>query len=83
MRDTQYAVIAAASFGSRLRQGIPKCLAEVNGHKIIEYQLALLRNVSDVRIVTGYCGDEVIRTVKMLRPDIRNMLFKRRLWGML
>ena len=71
MSDIQHAVIAAAGFGSRLHQGIPKCLAEVNGHKIIEYQLALLRDVHDVRIVVGYHGDEVIETVKMLRPDIK------------
>lgn len=71
MNEIQHAVIAAAGFGSRLNQGIPKCLVEVNGHKIIEYQLALLQNVPDVRIVIGYHGDAVIQTAKMLRPDIK------------
>ena len=71
MRDIQHAVIAAAGFGSRLRQGIPKCLVEVNGHRIIEYQLTLLRDVPDIRIVIGYCGDEVEGIVKGLRPDVK------------
>lgn len=70
MPTIQHTVIAAAGFGSRLHQGIPKCLVEVNGHKIIEYQLALLRNIPDVRIVVGYHGDEVIETVKQIRPDV-------------
>lgn len=69
--DIQHAVIAAAGFGSRLHQGIPKCLVEINGHKIIEYQLALLQDVPDVRIIIGYHGDEVARIVKALRPDIK------------
>lgn len=71
MKDIRHAVIAAAGFGSRLRRGVPKCLVEVNGHKIIEYQLALLQNVPDVRIVTGYHGDEVMRIVRTLRPDVK------------
>lgn len=78
MRGVGHAVIAAAGFGSRLHQGIPKCLVEVNGHKIIEYQLALLREVPDVRVVVGYRGEEVIRAVRELRPDatcIRNDRF--------
>lgn len=71
MKTIQHAVIAAAGLGSRLNRGIPKCLVEVNGHKIMEYQLALLRDVPDVRIVTGYHGDEVIQTARTLRPDIK------------
>lgn len=71
MRTIGHAVIAAAGFGSRLNRGIPKCLVEVNGHKIIEYQLALLRDVPDVRIVTGFHGDEVKKTVNKLRPDVK------------
>lgn len=73
----QHAVIAAAGFGSRLNKGIPKCLVEVNGHKIIEYQLALLRDIPDVRIVVGYHSEEVIKTVKHLRPDVQCILNER------
>lgn len=71
MEKIQHAVIAAAGFGSRLNRGIPKCLVEVNGHKIIEYQIALLRNIPDVRIVVGHHADNVVRFVKRLRPDVQ------------
>lgn len=77
MNTLQHAVIAAAGFGSRLNQGIPKCLVEVNGHRIIEYQMALLRNIPDVRIVVGYHADDVIRFVRPLRPDIRFIVNER------
>lgn len=71
MNVPQHAVIAAAGFGSRLNQGIPKCLVEIMGRKLIEYQLALLQAVPDVRVVTGYHAEEVERFVKALRPDVR------------
>lgn len=76
MNAIKHAVIAAAGLGSRLHQGLPKCLTEVNGHKIIEYQLAQLKSIPDVRIVIGYHADEVIRFVHNLRPDIRFVLNK-------
>lgn len=70
MSAIQHAVIAAAGFGSRLNRGIPKCLVDVDGHKIIEYQLSLLRDIPDVRIVVGYHADEVRQFVKAIRPDV-------------
>ena len=70
MRTLQHAVIAAAGFGSRLNKGIPKCLVDINGHKIIEYQLALLQDIPDVRVVVGYHANEVISFVKDIRPDV-------------
>lgn len=77
MNTLQHAVIAAAGFGSRLNRGIPKCLVEVNGHKIIEYQLALLRDIPDVRIVVGYHADDVVRFVRRLRPDAKFIVNER------
>lgn len=71
MNIVKHAVIAAAGFGSRLNRGIPKCLVEVNGHKIIEYQLAQLQEIPDVRLVVGYHADEVIQAVKQLRQDVK------------
>ena len=70
MSAIQHAVIAAAGFGSRLNRGIPKCLVDVDGHKIIEYQLALLQDVPDVRIVVGYHADKVRQFVTPLRPGV-------------
>ena len=71
MSIPQHAVIAAAGFGSRLHKGMPKCLVDVNGHKIIEYQLALLRNIPDIRIVIGYHADEVVQFVSKIRSDVK------------
>lgn len=67
----KHAVIAAAGTGSRLSMGMPKCLIEVSGRKIIDYQLDLLKDIEDVRIVVGYKSDEVIKYVKSIRSDIK------------
>lgn len=53
------AIIMAAGRGSRLgnlTENIPKAFLEVKGHRLIDYNLALLREngVSDIKIVTGY-----------------------------
>lgn len=69
MPAVKHAVITAAGVGSRLGLNIPKCLVEVGGRRIIDYQLALLQDVEDVRIVVGFRRDDVIRHVKTVRPD--------------
>lgn len=70
MQSVKHAIIAAAGMGSRLGKGIPKCLVEVMGRKIIEYQLELLKEIKDIRIVVGYKDIEVIDFVKRIREDI-------------
>ncbi|HXE80359.1 MAG TPA: phosphocholine cytidylyltransferase family protein [Vicinamibacterales bacterium] len=60
------AVILAAGLGSRMlphTESRPKCLLKVNGHSIIEYQFAALRQcgITDVVIVLGHQGDKVRR----------------------
>lgn len=72
----EHAVIAAAGYGSRLDRGIPKSLALVNGRTIIEYQLALLKDVPDVRIVAGYQAEKLTAFVKALRPDVKVIVNK-------
>lgn len=62
------AIILAAGCGSRLApvlNGKPKCLAEVGGVSLIEYQLAVLRSfgITDVCVVLGYRADQVRRVV--------------------
>jgi choline kinase len=47
----------------------PKCLVRVAGRRIIEWQLELLREVPDLRIVVGFLENEVIDCVRPLRPD--------------
>ncbi|MFY9457486.1 MAG: phosphocholine cytidylyltransferase family protein [Candidatus Spechtbacterales bacterium] len=58
------AIILAAGVGSRLRpytDDKPKCLLEVAGHPVLEYQLNAIRKcgIIDIAIVTGYCGDKI------------------------
>lgn len=53
------AIIMAAGVGSRLRpltEDTPKCFLEIDGKKIIDYQIDLLKeiNVDKIIIVTGY-----------------------------
>ena len=53
------AIIMAAGRGSRLgglTDNIPKAFLEAKGHRLIDYNLALLREhgIEDIKIVTGY-----------------------------
>lgn len=56
-------IIAAAGVGSRLGAGIPKCLVEVGGHAVFEYQLRAFSWADEVRMVVGYRSEEVIARV--------------------
>ncbi len=63
-QDRTQAIILAAGRGSRLGDANghqPKCLAEVNGRRLIDYQLdALFRvGIKEVCVVTGYRADSV------------------------
>lgn len=64
-------IIAAAGVGSRLGAGIPKCLVEVNGHAIFEYQLRAFSWADEIRMVVGYHGDEVVKRVSILAPQVK------------
>lgn len=75
----EHAVIAAAGMGKRLGAGKPKCLVEVSGKKIVEYQLELLKEVENVFLVVGFCEEDVIAFTKKIRPDlifVRNSNFQ-------
>lgn len=69
MPAVAHAVIAAAGKGTRLGYGVPKCLLDVAGKPLIEWQLRLLAGVEDVRVVTGYHESEVIEAVRRIRGD--------------
>lgn len=56
-------IIAAAGVGSRLGAGRPKCLVEVNGHAIFEYQLRAFHWADEIRMVVGYRSEEVMARV--------------------
>lgn len=58
------ALILAAGIGSRLGEmtkDIPKCLVQINGKPILEYQLIALRKngIRDIVIVTGYKAEKI------------------------
>ena len=62
-------VVNAAGLGSRLGLERPKALLEVAGRPLIAWQLDLLRDVADVRVVLGYQAAEVADVVFAVRPE--------------
>ncbi len=62
-------VVNAAGLGSRLGLDRPKALLEVEGRPLIAWQLAMLADVPDVRVVLGYQASEVADVVFAVRPD--------------
>ena len=56
------------NLGSRLGFGMPKCLVEVKGHRIFEYQLEALDWADEIRMVVGYHADEVVKQVSAYNP---------------
>jgi choline kinase len=64
------AVIAAAGIGSRLGLNIPKPLIDIESKSIISYQLELLKEFVDVRIVVGFMEHKLIDEVLKIRPDV-------------
>ena len=66
------AVLLAAGTGSRLRpltDTLPKCLLEVGGRPLLDYQLEALaaHGVTDVLVVTGHAAGEITRRYPRLR----------------
>lgn len=70
MQTVKHVVISAAGLGSRLELDMPKCLVEVGGRKLIDYQLDLLAEIEDVRIVVGFREEEVIDHIRKIRDDV-------------
>lgn len=62
-------VVNAAGLGSRMGLNRPKALVEIEGRPLIAWQLAMLDDVADVRVVLGYRAAEVAEVVFALRPD--------------
>lgn len=70
MSAVKHAVISAAGLGSRLELNRPKCLVEIGDRRIIDYQLDLLKDVEDVRIVVGFMEEAVMEHVCKVRRDV-------------
>ena len=69
MSSTKSVIISCAGIGSRLGLATTKALVNVNGHSLISWQLELLKNVEDVRIVVGFQANEVMKEVRKYRND--------------
>ena len=59
-------VILAAGQGTRLRpytDNKPKCMVELHGKSLIDYQLDAFRKagLTDITVVAGYCEDKLKR----------------------
>ncbi len=70
MQTVKNVIIGAAGIGSRLGMNLPKCLVYVSGRRIIEYQLELLKDIENIRIVVGFKEEEVMNIVSKLRSDV-------------
>jgi len=69
------AVILAAGIGSRLRPETyekPKCLVNIEGKPILEYQLTALEkiDIDEIIIVIGYLSDKVQKYIRMRKNKI-------------
>jgi len=84
------AIILAAGRGSRMGQfgmDFPKCLIEIKGKPILDYQLELLegKNITDITIVIGAKGDcwtqnnyeKVRKRIKNTKINFENLSKKR------
>ena len=70
MSTVDHAVISAAGMGTRLGMNLPKCLVEIEGRALIDYQLDALADIENVRVVVGFMETEVIRHVAAVRSDV-------------
>lgn len=63
-------VISCAGIGSRLGLAKTKALIDIAGKPLIVWQLEMLTNVRDIRIVVGYQAADVIKKVLQYRSDV-------------
>jgi len=63
-------VLSCAGIGSRLGLGQTKALINIREKPLIIWQLDLLREVQDIRIVIGYQARDIVREVLKVRKDV-------------
>lgn len=60
MQKIDCVIIPAAGQGTRFNQKIPKALIDITKNKkIIDYQMDLLDDINDIRVVVGYKGEKL------------------------
>jgi choline kinase len=70
MQHIKQAIILAAGMGSRLGMDIPKCMVEIHGKKIIDYQMELLQGFDDIRLVVGFKEEKVLEYISKNYPNV-------------
>lgn len=70
MSTIKSVVISCAGVGSRLGLATTKALININGKPLIRWQLELLKDIEDIRIVVGYQASDVINEVRKYRDDV-------------
>jgi choline kinase len=70
MPSVKSIILSCAGIGSRLGLGQTKALIKIKNKSIISWQLELLKEVEDIRIVIGYQANDVVREVLKIRKDV-------------
>ena len=70
MSSAKSVIISCAGIGSRLGLATTKALVNINGKSLISWQLELLKDVEDIRIVIGFQAKEVIEEVLKHRNNV-------------
>jgi len=64
------AIILAAGLGRRLGINSPKCLIEINGRSLLDYQLTLLKDIPRISIVTGFKQELIHKKILYSHKDL-------------
>ena len=70
MSTIKSVIISCAGIGSRLGLGQTKALIKLRGRSLISWQIDLLKEVEDIRIVIGYQANDVVKEVLKIRKDV-------------
>lgn len=70
MSSFKSVIISCAGIGSRLGLGQTKVLIRFHGKSLIAWQLELLKDVDDLRLVIGYQATDVVNEVLKYRKDV-------------
>ena len=70
MSSAKSVIISAAGLGSRLGLAKTKALVNINGKSLIRWQIELLDDIKDVRVVVGFQANDVINEVLNYRDDV-------------
>lgn len=70
MSVTKSVILSCAGIGSRLGLATTKALIDINGRSLISWQLEMLKDVDDIKIIIGFQANDVINEVLKYRKDV-------------